>query len=118
MKFGLIQSKGITSIAQETSGMLLDIFIQQPVWQFQPISQEVFQKGYREAISALSKTCSVEKKDVDSLKKIFLDPQLQAATRFRFQHGSRDIVFKEWLQFQPGIEHPKLVEHFNPFSRF
>jgi len=75
--------------------MSFDIFIQQPVWRLQPISPEVFQKGYREAIST---------------QKIFPDPLLQAIPRRGFQNGSRDIVFDEWLQFWPGVEHPKLVE--------
>jgi hypothetical protein len=63
--------------------MLLDIFIQQFVWRFQPISQEVFQKGYGEAISGLSQTRSAEKKGVDSpTQKIFPDPQLKGTTRY------------------------------------
>jgi hypothetical protein len=96
VKFGLMQSKGITSIAWDTSSMFFDIFIQQSVWQFQPISQEVFQKGYREAITAVSQTRPVQKKDVDSpTLKIFPDPLLQAIPRMGFQNGSRDVAFEE-----------------------
>jgi hypothetical protein len=83
-----MQSKGITSIAWDTSSMFFDIFIQQSVWRFQPISQEVFQEGYREAITAVSQTRSVRKKDVDSpTLKIFPDPLLQAIPRIKFQAG-------------------------------
>ena len=57
-KFGLDQSIRITNVARETSGMSFDITIQQFVWRFQPISQEEFQKGYREAISAVGQTRS------------------------------------------------------------
>jgi hypothetical protein len=96
VKFGLMQSKGITSIAWDTSSMFFDIFIQQSVWRFQPISQEVFQKGYREAITAVSQTRPVQKKDVDSpTLKIFPDPLLQAIPRMGFQNGSRDVAFEE-----------------------
>jgi hypothetical protein len=98
--------------------MSFDIFIQQSVWRFQPIAQEVFQKGYREAISAVSQTRSVEEKDVDlPTLKIFPDPLLQAIPRRGFQNGSRDVAFEEWLQFRPGVKHPKLVEQFDS-SRF
>jgi hypothetical protein len=118
-KFGLIGSKRFTSITRETSGMSFDIPIQQFVWRFQPISQEVFQKGYREAISAVSQTRSIEKKDADSpTLKIFPDPLLQAIPRFGFQNGSRDVAFEEWLQFRPGVEHPKLVEQVNCSAGF
>jgi hypothetical protein len=57
--------------------MFFDEFIQQFVWRLQPISQEVFHKGYGEAISAASETRLVEKEDVDSPSlKIFPHPLL------------------------------------------
>ena len=53
---------GFISIARKTIGILFDVlFIQQFVWRLQPISQEVFHKGYGEAIPAASETRLVEK---------------------------------------------------------
>ena len=73
---GLVQSKRKATIAWEASRMFFDICIQQFVWRFQPIRQEVFQKGYGETISAVRQMDSVGQNEsvCSPTQKIFLNP--------------------------------------------